>query len=80
MQRQLACVKVQLEYEQQRALLQQELEALREAMQHSQREVHFARKQLSQKVAHQESMECLYAFHSGESPEYESLSVPTIGP
>ncbi|XP_042565686.1 uncharacterized protein si:ch73-242m19.1 isoform X2 [Clupea harengus] len=48
MRRQLAGVKVQLESEQQGALLQQELEALREAMQHSQREVHLARKQLSQ--------------------------------
>lgn len=63
MQRQLACVKVQLEYEQQSTLLQQELEALREAMQHSQREVHLTRKQLSQKVAHMESVECLYTFN-----------------
>lgn len=55
MRRQLAGVKVQLESEQQGALLQQELEALREAMQHSQREVHLARKQLSQQVAYLEN-------------------------
>ncbi|XP_063079958.1 uncharacterized protein si:ch73-242m19.1 [Engraulis encrasicolus] len=46
--RQLCCMRVQMESEQQGALQQQELEALRVAMETSQREVHITRKQLSQ--------------------------------
>ncbi|XP_076156269.1 coiled-coil domain-containing protein 162-like [Alosa pseudoharengus] len=74
LQRQLACVRVQLESEQQGALLQQELEALREVMQHSQKEVHLARKQLSQKSQRLQEVE-----HGGAQEERMRMQLHSSG-
>ncbi|KAL2098870.1 hypothetical protein ACEWY4_005350 [Coilia grayii] len=78
LRRQLSCIKVQLESEQQGAMLQQELNTLRLAMQQSQREVHLVRKQLSQQSQRLQEVEHGCARETRMSRQLHSTGVLSL--